>query len=93
MAGQCCVSGRPSKLRPLSKAVASILPAAALALLPKCPLCLAGWLTVATGIGFSATGAAWLRGIFAVLLVAAMALAAAPIVLRRVFGAARLTRT
>jgi hypothetical protein len=30
--------------------------------LPKCPLCLAAWLTFATGIGFSAAGAVWLRG-------------------------------
>jgi hypothetical protein len=29
-------------------------------LLPKCPLCLAAWLVVATGIRFSASGAAWL---------------------------------
>ena len=64
MTGQCCVAGPvPHPLaRRLSKAAASILPTAWLVFLPKCPLCLAGWLTVVTGIRFSAGGAAWLRG-------------------------------
>ena len=63
MTGSCCTSGGPK--RPLagriSSAVASILPGAALVLLPKCPLCLAAWLTVATGIGISAAAVAWTR--------------------------------
>ena len=72
--------------RHLSKAAASVLPGAALLLLPKCPLCLAAWLTVATGIGFSAAGAAWVRGTLLMSCVAAVALAAAPLIRRRVFG-------
>jgi hypothetical protein len=55
MTGQCCAARR------LSKGAAAILPAAIVALLPKCPLCLAAWLTAATGVGFSASGAAWVR--------------------------------
>jgi hypothetical protein len=56
-----------------------------LVLLPKCPLCLAAWLTLATGVGFSATGAAWVRGMLVVFWVAAVAFAAVSIVRRRAF--------
>jgi hypothetical protein len=69
--------------RRLTRTAASILPWAVLVLLPKCPLCLAAWLTVVTGVGFSAAGAAWVRGIVVIFSVAALALAAAPIVRRR----------
>ena len=90
MSGQCCVGGTAScrLARRLSMAAASILPGAVLVLLPKCPLCLAAWLTVATGVGFSAAGAVWVRGMLVVFCVAAVALAAAPIVRRRAFGRA-----
>lgn len=85
MTGKCCTGGRASR-RPagrLSRAATSILPGAVLVLLPKCPLCLAAWLTVVTGVGFSAAGAAWVRGILVVFWVAAGAFAAAPIIRRR----------
>jgi hypothetical protein len=90
MTGQCCMGGPVSHrlARRLSRAAASILPGAALVLLPKCPLCLAAWLTVVTGVGFSAAGAAWVSGTLVVLWVATVALAAARIVRRRVFGRA-----
>ena len=65
--------------RPLSGAAASILSGAVLVLLPKCPLCLAAWLTVVTGIGVSAAGAAWTRGVLVLFWVAAVAVAAAQI--------------
>jgi hypothetical protein len=60
--------------RRLSTVAASILPGAALVLLPKCPLCLAGWLTVATGFGFSASGAVWVHWGLVMLSLAAVAL-------------------
>ena len=84
MSRQCCTGGAgwPRPTRRLSRAVASILPGAALVLLPKCPLCLAGWLTAATGIGFSATGAEWASGVAVVLWIAAVALGA-PVIRRR----------
>ena len=90
MAGQCCMGGRPSRrlARRLSAAAASILPGALLVLLPKCPLCLAAWLTVVTGVGFSAAGAAWASGILVMFWVAAVALAAVPIIRRRAVGRA-----
>jgi hypothetical protein len=84
MTGQCCVAGPASQrlARRLSRVTASILPAAVLVFLPKCPLCLAAWLAVATGFSFSAVGAAWVRGSIVLLWVAAVA----PIIWRRVFG-------
>jgi hypothetical protein len=90
MTGQCCMGGRTSRrlARRLSKAAVSILPGVALVLLPKCPLCLAAWLTVVTGLGFSAAGAAWVRGILVMCSVVAVALTAVPIVRRRAFGRA-----
>src|SRR5450432_2222590 len=88
--GQCCVGGSASRrfARWLSRAAASILPGAVLVLLPKCPLCLAAWLTVVTGAGFSADGAAWVHGIVVMFSVVAVALVAGPIVWRRSTGAA-----
>ena len=92
MTGQCCVGGTASRrlARRLSRAAASILPGAVLVLLPKCPLCLAAWLTVVTGVGFSAAAAARVREMVVLFSVVAVALAAAPIVRRRVSGRAPL---
>ncbi|MCU1327647.1 MAG: hypothetical protein JWN34_3017 [Bryobacterales bacterium] len=64
--------------RRISGVAAAILPAALLAVLPKCPLCLAAALTLSTGAGFSAPGANWLR----VLLAGLSILAAVPLVRR-----------
>ncbi len=84
MDGACCMGGRPSRrLAPrLSGPLAAVLPGALLVLLPKCPLCLAAWLTVITGFGFSAAGAAWVRGLLVTTSVAAVALTVASIVRR-----------
>ena len=60
MAG-CCQMSASGVGRRLSTLTPSVLPALVLLLLPKCPFCLAAWLTVATGLSFSATGATWAR--------------------------------
>ena len=72
MIGECCAGAPHCLARRLSKATASVVPGALLMLLPKCPLCLAAWLTVATGVSFSAAGAAWLRGSVVLLWVGAL---------------------
>jgi len=84
MTKQCCVGEVASRrlTRRLSRAAASILPGAALVLLPKCPLCLAAWLTAATGIGFSAAGAKWTSAMLLMFWIAALVLAAVPTVRR-----------
>jgi len=38
-----------------------LAPSALVALLPKCPACLAAYLALGTGIGVSVTAAAWLQ--------------------------------
>jgi hypothetical protein len=91
MTGQCCAGGPASRrlARRLSRSAASILPGAMLTLLPKCPMCVAAWLTAATGLGFPAAGVAWMRGVLLVFSVAAVAIA----VFRLRFGADRPTLT
>ena len=91
MTAQCCTGGGPSRrlARRIWGAGASVLPGAVLLFLPKCPLCLAAWLTavtgIGTGIGISAAAAAWVRGLIVVLPVAAVVLAGAHTVRRRAF--------
>ena len=75
MTGHCCsVSARPQhESRRFSRITASIVPGALLAILPKCPLCLAAWLTVATGFSFSAGAAEWIRGILVLMCAVVLA--------------------
>jgi hypothetical protein len=89
MTGQCCVGGTASRRLAQRLSAASILPGAVLVLLPKCPLCLAAWLTVATGVGFSAAGVARVRAAMLVVFwLAALVFAAEQIVRRRTCGRA-----
>jgi len=82
MPRQCCSGEGPSRpvARRLSGAAASILPGALLVVLPKCPLCLAAWVTVATGFGISTLAALWMRWAILVVSVGAAALVVMPIV-------------
>jgi hypothetical protein len=74
----CCRRGAapPRRSARWPARAAALLPVALVTLLPKCPLCLAAWLTAASGLGISAAAAGRLRGalVFASVAVAAFAL-------------------
>lgn len=80
-------TGRPATpLRRGREAAGWIIPTATLALLPKCPLCLAAYLALATGIGISLPAATFVRTTLVVLCVASLVFIAA-IQGRRLLGA------
>ncbi len=72
--------------RRLSSAAPSWVPGVMLVFLPKCPLCIAAWLTAVTGIGCSAAAAASLREILVIFCLAAIALVAGRIIWRRAWA-------
>jgi hypothetical protein len=68
----CCPAGRRA-----AGFAGWALPTAALALMPKCPACVAAYVAAGTGLAVSVPAAAWLRTGAIVLCVASLALAAA----------------
>jgi hypothetical protein len=61
-----------SPLRRVRQFAGWIIPSATLALLPKCPLCVAAYLALATGIGLSLPTATYLRATLVALCVASL---------------------
>lgn len=70
----CC---RPGKARRALDLTGTVVPVAILALLPKCPACIAAWLAVGAGIGISMSTAAQLRGLIVVSCLGCLAWVAA----------------
>jgi hypothetical protein len=75
MRGCCDIESvpAPSRSRRLRRLPRWLLPAAGLTLMPKCPVCLAAWIALGTGVGISVSTAAHLR--IALLAACAAALA------------------
>jgi hypothetical protein len=69
----CCTprsEGRATTLRRGLWSSTCLLPAALLALAPKCPVCLAAYLTLVSGVGITATAAEHVRTVGAGLAAA-----------------------
>ncbi|GEM_PF-2073505 len=98
---RCCESSpsdfaeRPpaSPVRRASAVIRWMLPAAGLAVLPKCPACLAAYVAVATGFGISLAAAAYLRMALVAMCLVTLSFIAVPRAVRIVAAITRALRT
>ena len=67
-----------------------LVPSATLALLPKCPVCVAGYIALVTGVGISLPAATHLRAMLVLLCVASLGFVATRRLWR--FSARRVTQ-
>ncbi|HVY76065.1 MAG TPA: hypothetical protein VG890_14625 [Puia sp.] len=74
-AGQSVVSipGRSGRRRNMLTLVRMAVSGFIFLLIPKCPVCLAAWIALGTGIGIPLTAAAWIRWMLIVLSATAFA--------------------
>lgn len=66
----------PTPTRRASDLARWLIPGAILSLMPKCPLCIAGYIALATGIGISVSAVAYLRELLIILCLASLLYAA-----------------
>ena len=87
MSATCCKSGRATPVQRCLGVAQWIAPASVLALLPKCPACVAAYVALASGVGISVTAAAYLRSGAIAVCVAVLLYAAAKAVRRLILAA------
>lgn len=80
---RCCEAETPPARRGL-RIAGTVIPAAVLVLLPKCPACIVAYIAMGTGIGVAVSTAAHLRTTLLVLCVACLAYVGARHVFRRI---------
>jgi len=73
--GTCCRPAQAGPGRRALRTLAWLLPSVLLALIPKCPACLAAWFAVITGAGIAATTASYVRSALVILCVGLAVLA------------------
>jgi hypothetical protein len=69
------LAGAPSargRVRAIGGWLAPLLPATMLAVMPKCPMCLAAYVAIGAGVGLSAQAAAQLRWTLVILCVVSL---------------------
>jgi hypothetical protein len=86
VSGRACCRPGATVARRCAGAAGWALPASALALLPKCPACVAAYVAAGTGIGISASTASYLRTVAIILCVASLLYVAAKAVRTRIRG-------
>ncbi len=67
-----CSCRTASRFRRCSEIAGWLLPSATLALIPKCPMCVAAYIALATGIGISLPTAAYIRATLLIMCVASL---------------------
>jgi hypothetical protein len=80
---RCCEAETPPARRGL-RIAGTVIPAAVLVLLPKCPACIVAYIALGTGIGVTLSTAAHLRMLLLVVCVACLVYVAARHAFRRI---------
>jgi threonine/homoserine/homoserine lactone efflux protein len=80
---RCCEAEASPPRRGL-KIAGTVIPAAVLVLLPKCPACIVAYLALGTGLGVTIPTAAYLRTLLLMVCVACLVYVATRQVLRRI---------
>src|SRR5258708_37235449 len=92
-----CEAGPPTMAggegrRPFASLIGWIVPSAILALIPKCPVCLAGYVVIGTSVGFSLSTMAHLRLALVILCIASLSFLSARYIFHLILRATPRTR-